>query len=217
MICDQLDQRAQQPRDVAEPFGELAAIDVETAAGVDLGLPIERKVVAELGDRDVGEEARVHHAARDRQVGHRCLHHRLALAARARRPHMADHLEAAGNVGETSVTLSLTLRSSVPPQVLHTSGRRMHDIAARQLGRQLAALLLLSGCAARHTRRSGLDPRSGEVACGQRRALGLARLCLLQRQLELLEGALDALRARAELLATELGELRLQLLDGELR
>ena len=46
--CDQLDERGEQPSDVAEPFGELAAIDVEPAAGADLGQTIERNVIAEL-------------------------------------------------------------------------------------------------------------------------------------------------------------------------
>jgi hypothetical protein len=100
MIGDQLTKRAQQPRSVAEPFGELAAVDFETAAGVDLGLPIERQVIAELGDRDVSEEARVHHTSRDRQVRHGLLYHRLALAARHGGAHMALHLEVAGDILE---------------------------------------------------------------------------------------------------------------------
>jgi hypothetical protein len=78
---DQLAERAQQPGEVAEPFGKLTAIDVDAAAGVDIGLPIERKMVAELRRGDVREEACSRHAARDRQLGHRRLHHRLALAA----------------------------------------------------------------------------------------------------------------------------------------
>ena len=73
---NQLDQRAQQPCDVAEPFGQLSAIEIEAAAGVNFDLAIERKMVAGLPDRDVGEEVRIHHAARDRQLRHRRLHHR---------------------------------------------------------------------------------------------------------------------------------------------
>jgi signal transduction histidine kinase len=83
MLADQLTERVQQPRDVAEPFGELAAIDVDTLACIDLGLPVERQVIAELGDGDVREDACIHHAARNGQLRHRRLHHRLALAARA--------------------------------------------------------------------------------------------------------------------------------------
>jgi hypothetical protein len=41
MFGNQLDQRSQQPSDMAEPFGKLAAIDIETGSRVDLGLPIQ--------------------------------------------------------------------------------------------------------------------------------------------------------------------------------
>mgnify|MGYP006353164421 CR=1 FL=1 len=110
VLGDQLGERAQQPCEVAQPLGELAAVDVETATAVDLGLPIERKVVAELGDGDVREQARPRHAARDRQIGHRRLHHRLAFAARAGGAHVAHDLEAElGMYSSTSVTLSPTL------------------------------------------------------------------------------------------------------------
>ena len=47
--------------------------------------------------------------------------------------------------------------------------------------------------------------------------LGLRRLGFLQRQLELFEGTIDPLGTCAELLAPELGDLRLQLLDRQLR
>ena len=79
--CDQFDERGEQPGDVAEPFGELAAIDVETATGADLGQPVQWNMIAEFADHDVAEETRVDHAARDRQLRHRRLHHRFALPA----------------------------------------------------------------------------------------------------------------------------------------
>jgi hypothetical protein len=43
VASNQLTERLEQPRDVAEPFGELAAIDIDAAAGIDLGLPVERQ------------------------------------------------------------------------------------------------------------------------------------------------------------------------------
>lgn len=55
---DQLTERLEQPGDVAEPLGQLAAIDIDAAAGIDLGLPVERKMVAELGDGDMREQDR---------------------------------------------------------------------------------------------------------------------------------------------------------------
>jgi hypothetical protein len=144
MICDQLTERAQQPRSVAELGGELAAVDLQTTtAGVDLGLTVKWQVIAELGDRDVGEEARIHHTARDRQVGHGRLHHRLALAARAGRAHVADHLEAAGNVGEDlGDALTNFAQVGATAGFAHV-GRHVHDVTARQLRWQRAPLLLL--------------------------------------------------------------------------
>lgn len=143
-VCgDQLDQRAEQPRDVAQPFGELAAIDIKAAAGVDLGLPVERDMIAEFGDGDVGEEACVHHAARDRQVGHRRLHHGLALPARAGGPHVAFHLEVAGHIDQHLSDASADFAQLGTAELLANAGRHVDDVAARELERQLAALLLL--------------------------------------------------------------------------
>jgi predicted NodU family carbamoyl transferase len=115
--------------------GKLTAIDVDATAGIDLGLPIERKMVAELGRRDVCEEARSSHAARDRQLGHRRLHHRLAFAARAGGSDVANDLEAAGYVLQhLSHALADLAQLGAAAGFAHV-GRRMHDVAARQLGR----------------------------------------------------------------------------------
>jgi hypothetical protein len=67
---DQLTDGLEQPGDVAEPFGKLAAVDIDTAAGIDLSPPVERKMMGELGGGDMREEACARHAARDRQLGH---------------------------------------------------------------------------------------------------------------------------------------------------
>jgi len=143
---DQLTEGPEQPGDVAEPFGKLAAIDIDTAASIDLSLPVERKMVAELGGGDVREEARSGHAAQDRQVGRRRLHHRLALAARDGRPDVAGDLEAAGDVLQ-----HLGHALTDPAQLAAAAGfacigRRMHDVAARQLRWQLAPFLLVGRC-----------------------------------------------------------------------
>ena len=115
-----------------------------------------------------------------------------------------------GMYSNTSVTLSPTWRSSVPPQVLHVC-RRVNDLTARQLGRQPAALLFIgrrrAGWCRRSVRRLGLDRRRGWCS-----SLRRCRLDLLQCQLKLLDGTLGVLRACAELLATQLGKLCLQLL-----
>jgi hypothetical protein len=60
-------------------FDKLAAIEIDAAAGIDLGLLVGRKMVAETW-RWRYERAGSRHAARDRRLGHRRLHHRLAFS-----------------------------------------------------------------------------------------------------------------------------------------
>ena len=141
--CSQLDERGEQPGHVAEPFGALAAIDLDAGARIDLGLAIERNVVAELGDDHVREKARVDHAAWNGQLRHRRLHHRLAFFARAGRAHVADHLEARRHVGQHLGDALAHGAQRVAAAGFADAGWCVDDIAARQLSRQLAALFLL--------------------------------------------------------------------------
>jgi len=101
------------------------------------------------------------------------------------------------------VTLSPTLRSSDPPQVLHTPGGAC---TTSRRGNSGGSWRLWLGV---RRFRLGLRPR-----CNR---LGLRRLGFLQRQLKLFENPLDPLRAGAELLSTELGDLGFQLLNRQLR
>lgn len=218
VLRDQLDQRMQKPRDRPEPFGELAAIDIEPQARVDLGLPVERQVVARLRNQDVGEEARIDHAARDRQLGHWCLHHRLALPARARRAHVAIHFEVAGHVAENLGNALAHIAQIGATTAFADIGRAVRDIATPKLRRQLPALLSFGRIrllwrGAGWMRRLGIGLRLLRL---RRNRLGFCRLCFLQRQFQLFERAVDALGIRAELLAAKLGDLRLQLLDRQL-
>ncbi len=135
VLGDPLGQRAQQPGDMAEPFGKLTAIDVDATAGIDLGLPIEGRWSQNL---DVTMCARKLAPAMPRGIGSSgigaCIiasHLRHEQAGRTCR----TTSKRPGTYSNTSVTLSPTWRSSVPPQALQHVGRRMHDVAARQLGR----------------------------------------------------------------------------------
>ncbi len=124
---------------------------------------------------------------------------------------MAVHLEAPRDVGK-HLGGALAHRAQLGATAGFAHARRhVHDVATRQLGRQLAALLFLG-----LRSRGGLCLRLGGLrrqCCG----LGFRRLGLLQGQLELGDDALDALGARAELLTAELGDLGLELLDRQLR
>ena len=95
-------------------------------------------------------------------------------------------------------------------------GWSVNDIATRELGRQLATLLLFGLRVFGRLCLGILDFRLRRLRLGRDR-FGLRRLGLLQRQFELFEGAVDAFGTRAELFATELGDLRLELLDRQLR
>lgn len=50
---DQFDVRNNEPSDMAEPFGELASINIEAAAGTDLSQPIQWNMIAKFADHDV--------------------------------------------------------------------------------------------------------------------------------------------------------------------
>ena len=89
---------AHPPKQLFE-HSKLAAVNVESGSRLDLSLPVRRDVVAQLGQDDMSEEARIDHAAQDRHFRHRCPHHGLALAARANPVNVADHREARRQVG----------------------------------------------------------------------------------------------------------------------
>ena len=92
----------------------------------------------------------------------------------------------------------------------------MHDVAAWQAGRQLAPFFLPRSSVLARLRLGARHFRPGLLR-QHRDRLVLCRLGFLQRQLELLENALDPLRALTERLALELGDLGFQLLDRQLR
>ena len=95
---DSFRQRLYQPCRFANPIGQCCAVEFDAVAGINLRLPVKRQMIAKLRDQHVSQKARARLAARDRQGRHRRLRHGLAFAAGIGRPHMADHLEPAGNV-----------------------------------------------------------------------------------------------------------------------
>ena len=65
----------------AHPIGKGGAVEVDTLAAVDLGLPIERQVVRVFADQHMGDRHFGRHAARDQP--RRCGGLRDAVGARA--------------------------------------------------------------------------------------------------------------------------------------
>jgi hypothetical protein len=49
-------QRLQQPSRPADPLGQGRAVELDAAAGIDQRLPVERQMIAILGDQHVGQQ-----------------------------------------------------------------------------------------------------------------------------------------------------------------
>ena len=95
---DVLDQRLEQPADLADPVGHGRAVEVDAFTGVDLRLPIERQVVGVLGDQHVRHGRLGRDATLDEAGGRRRLHHDLlARPAGIFRPARHDHPELGGH------------------------------------------------------------------------------------------------------------------------
>jgi hypothetical protein len=92
------DQRVQQVMHLCHPAGHRGAIQLHPVAPVDAALPVQRQVVAVLGDHDVRQQSGACGAAADRAARRRRLPDRLALRACQLRAHGADHLEARRHV-----------------------------------------------------------------------------------------------------------------------
>ena len=71
--ADRLDQRTHQPRRLSHPVGQGRAIQVDPGARVDLGLAIQRQVVAVFRHQHMRQQTRPGQAAMDRQAGRRRL------------------------------------------------------------------------------------------------------------------------------------------------
>ena len=100
VAADRFGERGQQEHHLAHPVGHQRAIELDALASIDLALPVQRLVVAEFRDGDVGEQTGPRQPALDGQRRHRGLHDGLAGAAAQLRPDMLDHLEAGGGVFE---------------------------------------------------------------------------------------------------------------------
>lgn len=55
--AQRLDERLQQIAGLGDPACQRGAIQIDTLAGIDLRLPIERQMVAEISRRHVGQKS----------------------------------------------------------------------------------------------------------------------------------------------------------------
>ena len=89
MTRDPLSQGLQERRHMTDPTRHDGAVDLHPAAPVNVGLAIEREMIAIFGDEDVGEQRRPRASLLDRQRRHGRLHDRLAGAATPSGAHAA--------------------------------------------------------------------------------------------------------------------------------
>ena len=90
---DPLGQGLQEGRHMTDPARHDGAVDLHPAARVNVGLAIEREMIAIFGDEDVAEQRRPRASLLDRQRRHGRLHNRLAGAAAHLRAHVQHALE----------------------------------------------------------------------------------------------------------------------------
>ena len=93
MTRDPLSQGLQERRHTTDLARHDGAVDLHPAAPINVGLSMQREMIAIFGDEDVGEQRRPRASLLDRQRRHGRLHDRLAGAATHLRAHMQHALE----------------------------------------------------------------------------------------------------------------------------
>jgi hypothetical protein len=83
-------ERFEPPAGAADPAGQGGTLQIDTLPGEDLGLAVQRKMIAVLADQDVGKQRGAGQTASDHPLGRRSLHHRLATPAGILWPPDAD-------------------------------------------------------------------------------------------------------------------------------
>ena len=207
--ADQLDERRQRGAAGADPVGQRRDLQLDALAGIDLALPVQRLMLAELGIEDHRQQVRAGPAAGDRVEGRRRLGDRLAGAAGKLLPHGLDHLPLPRHhfqrLGDVLAQLG-----QLPAAGGARARRRDHDPLARQMRRQGS-----THRTATHEARA--PPCRSAAALGGDRALGRVGFEFLELQLQLVEHLAAALGGLAILLAPELGDQEPQMRDQGLR
>jgi hypothetical protein len=166
---------------VADPGRQRRAVDLHPLAGHHLRLPIQRLMVGEAADHDVGDHRLGRQAALDQAWRRGLLHHhaRAGAASKLRPPgdqHAVlrrDHVEPLGAVLADLDHHRLTARAG-------GVGRPQHHFDARQMGGQCAA----AGTPFLYPR----APQHGIASLGFGRGLRNRGLKVLKAERELLLG-----------------------------
>ena len=176
-----VDDRHEVETGTPDPVAERAAVQVDPLPLEDLGLAIERQVVAEFRDDNPGDEE-----FRGQPAGHdmfrrMCLRHGLRTTTagvfgppRDQHPELGgDHIQPLGHILPDLRHLAAATRAK-------RAGRLDHPLDPGQMGRQMAAIAL--GLARLLTARP-LHRRLGFLLRGLEHALG--ELGIFERKVEL--------------------------------
>ena len=139
VLLYRIHQRREQLACSTDPARQRGALDRHSLAGIDLRLAIERKMIAELRDQHVGQQSGSGKTAFDRTRWRGRFHHAVAAVAGELRPHMANNLEAVGDVlqllGDIFAELA-QLAAAVGTAVARNAV--CHDFAREMLRQRLA-------------------------------------------------------------------------------
>ena len=180
---------------LCDPVGERRAFELHALAGIDLGLAVERRVVAELGYKHMRQQPRPGSAAPNGQAGCGCLGNGLPEPAGELRPHVAGHAQRGRHIVQDFGGV-LAERPQCAAAGWAEAGDLMQDHVARQMRRERppcclsVAKLAVGGC---------------WRLCRRRGAALL--LQVLKSELQLCDRRVELLRRAAEL---QLGQLRAQ-------
>jgi len=138
----------------ASPVAQCRPIQLDALAGVDFGLPVERQMIAELGDDDLGDQRLGRQAARHDMLGGVGLHDRARAAAAsvfgAARDQNAqlrrDHVQPFADVLADPGHLAAAARALPAPGLddpFHSGqmGRQVTAVALARTGRAVRATL----------------------------------------------------------------------------
>ncbi len=182
MPGQRIDQWPHQSRRLTYHVSQRRAGQVDVLACVDLGLPMQRQMVAVFGHQHMREQAGAGTAAADRQARCGGLGDRLAGPAGQLRPHTVDHPERAWHVVQDLGHILAELAQRTAAGWAGTRCGVLHDIARQRLGQppahrlaQVRGRLLLDRGAIRVLGRSGLGQQLVDVGERQLKLLDPAR------------------------------------------
>jgi hypothetical protein len=179
--------RIEQPGRLSHPIAQRRAVKLQTFAGIDLALAIQRQVVGVFRHQQVRQHGRCSAAARRRHRRGGRLGNGIARPAGKFRPDVADDLKMPRHViqhlGHVLAELSHAAAAGGAGAGFVTGGLVHHLLAGQMIGQRLAFRLGADG-----------NERRRIVGFGAHGIFGLAGLQLLELQFQLLDLTGDPLR-----------------------